>query len=453
MIAEDVHMRMIQEIEIEEKYKEIPFMAERNTNVKEIKRLVDWMQNISTEVRQKRVEELACILLETFSNFADWRNERKNKELRESVLLGIEMIAVISGGCDAYTECVKFLYGLHRNIGQHKTDDIVKQYFSFQDILPRQKGLFLLQEEDGMRVFPIHELVSNLAKDFKCDNDHLINLAVAQQMFEKVEEYEEIEGYDQIKQELLTISRSNGIAFFECLVEGGELFFDETDYKENGTLFVKKEGKVIIRNLRKSYFNNYPEKRIKSEGNQLAWFVCEQLENNEELVDISKVISGDVQLDKLNVLAAAENKKNYNIFLPMRIVRDRVSHKFQRFLISGIDHKIVYKGKTQECSRTGFLKALSSKEVRLRSKWLWKKEWDILTVDFFCAFYLELAKEEWNLVPDLENNKQDFYQRELMQKYLEYILESGKNDIDSVIEHLYQFINTNFDYDHDFTTF
>jgi hypothetical protein len=110
---------------------------------------------------------------------------------------------------------------------------------------------------------------------------------------------------------------------------------------------VKKEGKVIIRNLRKSYFANYPEERIKSEKNQLAWFVYERIGDNEELVDIAEIISGNVQQE---------------------------------------DHKIVYRGRVQECSKIGFLKALSSREMRLRSKWIWKKEWDFLTVDFYCAF-------------------------------------------------------------------
>ena len=54
---------------------------------------------------------------------------------------------------------------------------------------------------------------------------------------------------------------------------------------------MKKEGKVIIRNLRKSYFANYPEERIKSEKNQLAWFVYERIGDNEELVDIAEIIS------------------------------------------------------------------------------------------------------------------------------------------------------------------
>lgn len=445
-MEKDIQMKMIEEIEIEERYKEIPFMADRRINVKDIEDLVEWMQSISTEMRQKRVVELAYILLETFSSYDDWKNERKNQKLREMVVLGIEIIAVIAGERDAYVECVCFLYGIHRNIEQHRADDIAKKYFSFQDILPRQKGLFMLQEEDGTRVFPIYELVSNLAKDFKCDNDHLINLAVAQQMFEKVEEYEEIEGYDQIKQELLTIARSNRIAFLECLANGGELFLDETDYKENGTLIVKKEGEVIIRNLRKSYFANYPEERIKSEKNQLAWFVYEQIGDNEELVDIAEIISGNVQQDKLDILAAVEDKKVYNIFLPMRIIRNRTNHKFQRFLHLGTDHKIVYRGRVQECSKKGFLKALSSREMRLRSKWIWKKEWDILTVDFYCAFYLALVEEGWYFVPNLEDDKRDFYQRDLMRNYFEYIVESRKKDIDSVIELLYQFVNSHFDY-------
>lgn len=439
-------MKIIEEIDIEERYKDIPFMAERKINVKDIKELVEWIQSIPTGIRQKRVSELAYILLETFSSFDDWKNERKNQKLRETVVRGIEIIAVIAGESDAYVECVRFLYGMHRNIGQHRANDIVQKYFSFQDILPKQKGLFMLQAEDGTRVFPIHELVSNLAKDFKCDNDHLINLAVAQQMFERVEEYGEIEGYDQIKQELLIIARSNGIAFLECLAEGGELFLDETDYNENGTLIVKKEGKVIIRNIRKSYFASYPKERIESEMNQLAWFVCEKIGDDEELVDIAEIISGNVQQDKLDILAAVEKKKIYNIFLPIRIVRNRANHKFHRFLNLGMDHKIVYRGRTQECNKNGFLKAFSSREMRLRSKWIWKKEWDILTVDFYCAFYLELVDESWDFVPDLEVDKRDFYQRDLMRRYLEYIIHSRKKDMDSVIELLYRFVNSHFDY-------
>ena len=61
-MEKDKQMKIIEEIDIEERYKDIPFMAERKINVKDIKELVEWIQSIPTGIRQKRVSELAYIL-------------------------------------------------------------------------------------------------------------------------------------------------------------------------------------------------------------------------------------------------------------------------------------------------------------------------------------------------------------------------------------------------------
>lgn len=69
--------------------------------------------------------------------------------------------------------------------GAEKTSDIVQSYWKFQDILPTIKGIFLLENTDGTKVYPVYELVIGLAQDFKKDNEHLVELAIALQLFEK----------------------------------------------------------------------------------------------------------------------------------------------------------------------------------------------------------------------------------------------------------------------------
>ena len=51
----------------------------------------------------------------------------------------------------------------------------------------------MLENTDGTKVYPVYELVIGLAQDFKKDNEHLVELAIALQLFEKISSYVEME--------------------------------------------------------------------------------------------------------------------------------------------------------------------------------------------------------------------------------------------------------------------
>ncbi len=434
------------ETEIETRYKKISLENIR-CSLEEIICCVEWISNIPAELRQKKACDLAYILLETFEKFPDWEKERKNEKLCEAAEEGIKMLALIPDADGSYIKCVRFLYELSQNISEFSKKSIGKNFFSFKDILEHQRGLFQLQNADGARIFPIHELVLSLAKDFKCDNEHLVNLAIAQQMFEKVREYEKVQEDEQIKKALNEIVEKHKIAFLKHLVEGGELFIDEADYKENGTLITKHDREIIIRNLKKSYFDGYQNGKIESEINNLAYFVKIQLDLSEEMVDFEEIIKNGTPESKMEILKAIDEQKIFNVFIPKRIVRNKNNHRFTKFLNPFKDNKIIFKETKKQCNRMGFLEIFSCKTAALWPKTLFKDEGDILTVDFYCAFYKEVVGEDWNLAPDLENEKNDFYQRNLISKYLNHVLEKkDENQTDALIERLYNFANKYFNY-------
>ena len=92
-------------------------------------------------------------------------------------------------------------------------------------------------------------------------------------------------------------------------------------YKINGTLIVKKNNQVIIRNIRRNYFNGYfMEEDITSE-NDSAWYVTVNLESDEEVTDLANVFEDKNQENKLELLKLIEQNKVFNVFIPTRILK------------------------------------------------------------------------------------------------------------------------------------
>ena len=92
-----------------------------------------------------------------------------------------------------------------------------------------------MEKFNGAKVFPIHEMVIGMARDFSYDNHHLVNLAVALQLFEKIGDYVELERKEEIRNELLQIAHEHNIVFLENIANGRELIWNDNDYQRNGT--------------------------------------------------------------------------------------------------------------------------------------------------------------------------------------------------------------------------
>lgn len=446
-------MRVISDIDVDAKYKE---MASESLGVMlrdDVLELISWIDRVAPDIRQSKTKDLAAIFISELSHFQDWEKVKKDKEFGEKIFHCVDMLAaavVDSIEKDGYVECLCFLKQLSDRPEESKTTEIVEQYWVLQDIIPTIKGIFLLEYEDGRKLYPIYEMVIGIAQGFECDNAHLINLVLALQMFEMTSCYAKVQESTKIRRIIKEIAEKHTITFLTLLIDNGKLLFDEEDYRDNGTMIVRKDSQVIIRNTRKDYFSGYfsPEE-IKRE-NKLAWFVNITLNSDEELVDLSEIFLNGTQENKLDLLRMIEEKKIYNLFLPGRIIRSRTSHKIIKFLnpASANDKKIVYIHQKQKNEREGFLEILRLYAENLRGCWLFKKDYDLLTVDFYVAFYLEVVKNRWDFCTELDNGKEEFYQESLIMKFLQEILLDAKaEEGEAIFKDLYDFLLRYFDFE------
>lgn len=446
---------MISEIEIDEQYKGLMAQKDQEVSCEDVLKKITWINQIPPDIRQREVRKIASILTIMMQRFCNWKKMQKDEVFGENLSDVIAMIATTEYADgdrkDSCTECFRFLYQLNKP-DESKTSAIVQKYWEFQDILPAVKGVFLLEKQDGTKRYPVYELVIGMARSFQCDNDHLLNLAIALQLFDRIGEYAQIQEVRQVKDVIAEIASNHKIEFLMYLIQDGTLLFDEMDYKMNGTLIAQKGNRIIIRNIRKEYFTGYfSEEEIISE-NQLAWYVVVELSDDEILADISDIFLNEKQNqeNRLHLLQMIEQQEVYNIFIPQRIIRNRLDGKVTRFLnpASANDNKIVYGQITEENEREGFLKMLHAGVKNLRCCWLFQNGYDELTVDFYATFYLEVVKGRWDFCTDLESEKDGFYQESLMKKYLrESLRDADMGTACDMLEDLYGFIIQYFDFD------
>ena len=440
-------------IEIDEIYKEMMAQKEQNVLCDDLLNRIDWIKKIKPDIRQAEINKLSVILIKELQRFSNWEEIKSDAVFIEELSNIIDMIAtteyVDGEQGNAYTECFRFLYHLSKKPDQNNVSDIVQQYWIFQDILPMIRGIFLLEKEDGTKWYPVYEMVIGMAQEFKCDNDHLLNLAIALQMFEKIAQYAEMKESSEIRRAISEIARNHNIKFLTFLIDGGKLMYDELDYKINGTLIVKKSNQIIIRNLRRDYFSGYfMEEEIISE-NDLAWYVIINLESDEEVTDLASIFEDKNQENKLELLKMIEKNNIFNVFIPNRILRNKRNQKITRFLnpASASDKVIVYKQRTEENEKDGFLKLLRLGAEELRGCNLCMDDYDTLTIDFFAAFYLEVVRNRWNFCTDLETGKDCFYQEYLMKKYLQESLQKADEEkAKNILDDFYNFIIQYFDF-------
>ena len=444
-------IKMNPSIEIDELYKETRSCEKQDVLREDILHLIRQINTFPPQVRQADIKKIAEILAIKLQSFNDWQSVQFDKEFCEEINKCIDMIAVteyVDNAPNAYTECFRFLNRLRIRLVDNKASEIVQQYWAFQDILPMVKGLFLLEKCEGVRLYPIYEMMIGMIQDFECDNDHLVNLAIALQMFETAGTYAKIEESAKIREEILKIADKRNIQFLRYLVEGGTLLFDEDDYKKNGTLMVVKNRQIIIRNIKPNYFSSYFSDEIIEEENQLAWFATISLNADEELTDLADVFYNGTQHDKQKLLEMAEEEEIFNIFLPKRIVRNKNNHEIKRFLnpASAKDRVIVCCTKEEENSKQGFLKMLRSKEAKVRGCWIFRDNFDVLTVDFYAAFFIDVVKDRWKICVDLETGKEQFYQGWLIDRFLTETLNDEEKNDEEILKDLYDFLIQYFDF-------
>lgn len=440
-------------IEIDKIYKEMMVQKEQSVSYNDLLNRIVWIKEIKPDIRQVEINKLSIILTKDLQRFSNWEEIKNDATFTKELSNIIDMIAtteyVRGERGNAYTECFRFLYHLSKKPGQNKVSDIVQQYWIFQDILPMIKGIFLLEKEDGTKWYPVYEMVIGMAQEFKCDNDHLLNLAIALQMFEKIVQYSEMKESNEIRRVISEIAQKHNIEFLTFLINGGKLMYNELDYKKNGTLIVKKSDQVIIRNIRRDYFSGYfMEEEIISE-NQLAWYVIVNLESDEEVTNLTSVFEDKNQENKLELLKMIEQNRVFNVFIPDRIIRNKRNQKITRFLnpASANDKVIVYKQKIEENKKDGFLKLLRSGVEELRGCNIIMDDYDTLTIDFFAAFYLEVVRNRWNFCIDFESDKDCFYQEYLIKKYLqESLQEADEEKAKNILNDFYKFIIQYFDF-------
>lgn len=446
---------MISKIEIDERYKELMAQKEQSVSADDILQTIAWITNdVAPDVYQQELRKISEILITQLQRFQNWEKVQKENTFCEELANAINKTAttqyVDGESKNSYTECLVFLFRLSGKLDEREASEIVQQYWSFQDILPTIKGIFLLEKEDGTKYYPVYEMVIGMAHTFECDNDHLLNLAIALQLFDRMKEYVQIQETEQVQREILEIARQHKIEFLTFIMDGGSLSLNEMDYKTNGTLIAYKGKQIIIRNIRKEYFRGYfPDEEIFSE-NQLAWYVIVNLTEEEETTDLKEILQNEPQENKLDLLKKIEKEGIFNVFMPKRIIWNRRNHKIIRFLnpASVNDERIIYDQKTEENEKEGFLKLLHGDTSKLRGCWLFHNKYDCLTVDFFATFYLEMVKGRWDFCIDLEDGNENFYQEKMICKYLQESLQDADQEkAYAILEDLYSFMSQYFDFD------
>lgn len=414
---------MNDEIKIETLYKYY-CRSKEQVSLESLIEFMNLIQNISAELRQKCAFKLSRIMVEQLKKLNQWP-ETSNTLEGKLLVNTIEILSVAqmeNTQKDTYQECLRFINDLRdqRKISGNSADKVVEQSRMFWDILPDIKEIFSLKTSTGDRAYPIHELVLDAANCFKHDNEHLITLALALQLFESVKNLEEIQEEASIQKKVSDIAKSFQIRFLEIISEGGRLLLDSLDYQYNGTIrAVSRDRKrVIIRNIRKEYFSMFDPKQVKFEADYVAWYIECELSGEEELSSFQEVFGNGSKENRLNLLKYIAEQQIYNIFLPDMLVRNRASEKFIRVLnpCSGADKYIISGKNTESANMQGFLKILKTGKNNNRALFLCEDGIDVLTVDYYCSFYLEVVKGRWNLWTDFTND--DFYQRQLSSSFL-----------------------------------
>ncbi|MFR2722943.1 MAG: hypothetical protein ACLTAY_15520 [Thomasclavelia ramosa] len=408
---------------------------------KELKNIVDLMQ---PEERQKKYDRIAEILFKLLS-LTDSKNF--NNEMKDILIELCEMIAISNVNCvkGSYAFFV-FLYSLKESSNvKISIEKNLEQYLLFGDIIEQVSWIFSLRKDDKI-IFPIYELLSQLATNFECNNDSLVQLAIALQLFTMANEVIKSETSDKTREMITAIAVKYKIKFLQYLLDGGKMY--SNNYLENGTLIFEYKNIFLIRNISDMYFNFDPrcKSEIDEQKNPIAYYVELKKPNNYKLVDFTDIMQRENDFDlKLSVLDQIFSENNYNILYDKLLYVNNQESKFLGFLnpFGKNDKKIIYKNDKVNNDISGFLSMLKYKVKNIRGSILFKDKIDILTMDFIMTLFEFIPNNNLNLnfysISKLKRN--DFFQNFIIKECFKQIKNKSLNEYFEMIVKYSEYID------------
>lgn len=405
--------------------KKISKMSLSELTVNDFINLREIIIKMKPQERQEQYERIA----EVFFKVLSITNYEEITELQINIIIELcDMIAVsnieFNKGSYAF---IKFLYHL-KSDRQYRIfdndDELLKQYSLFGDIIDQVSGVFSIKK-DGCLLFPLHEILAKLAMDFECNNESLVRLAIALQLFSHANECLQLSNND-ISKRILHIADTYNIKFLMYLLNGGRLLTKNNEnYIKNGTMIFQHNNSFLIRNISSSYFDEDCEKEIDDSKNPIAYFVEINKPNNGTLTNFIELLNRENQyLLKLDVLDQILNTRNYNILYGDLLFVDNNSSTFLGFLnpFGKNDEYIIYNNKEFRSNLNDFLDLLKEHVNNVRDSILFKDNIDVLTLDFLISIF--------DFVPDniifslksiYEDERNDFFQNLIIKKCFEEV--------------------------------
>lgn len=231
------------------------------------------------------------------------------------------------------------LYLLNILFNSNKTDNtediselIDSDYIYLLDNLDKIKILFTLENEDGVKFFPIERFLIPIL-----DSQNFIHeiqkpkniqaLMISLQVFD-------INSYPDEIEEIKKFATENNLKFITYLFIGGCILGDsewKNNYEKNGTLILynQKTNKILIRNSNPKYFNinstilnKYGIQSIEKEkGNGGAFFTEYILPSPRIILNINEeLLKEDNSSIILSFLRLIYNENYYNVIFPQNFI-------------------------------------------------------------------------------------------------------------------------------------
>lgn len=393
------------------------------------------------EERQKQYERIA----EVFFKVLSLTNYELVKESQINIIIELcDMIAVseidYNKGSYAF---IKFLYFLKsdKQFSFYKNDsDLLQQYSLFGDIIDQVSWVFSIRKE-GEIVFPLHELLSKLAVDFECNNESLVRLAIALQLFSLANEWIQLSDDDDTRKRITNIAEKYNIRFLQYLLKGGKLSIKSNEnYIKNGTMIFQLDNSLLIRNTSRAYFDEDCDSEIDDSNNPIAFFVEITKPENGTLSNFVDLLGRENEYYlKLEILDEVFHTKNFNILYDDLIFVDNNSSKFLGFVnIFGKNDKyIVYKDNKLSSNLSNFLTILKEHVHNIRGSILYRDNMDVLTLDFLISIFDFIPNNiNFSLSSICDDEHGDFFQNLIIKKCFE---EAKKQSIQLYSEMLFRY--------------
>ncbi|MGF2053976.1 hypothetical protein [Vagococcus fluvialis] len=349
----------------------------------------------------------------------------------------------------------KFLYNLQNRKKAISSNDLVKSYDLFEDIIEKCQWLFSVKKPKSSKtMFPIKDLIVGLVNQFEVDDDHLIHLAIMLQLYNNISLYKNKD--IEIEQNIKKLIDEYGIRCLEYLLaDDGYIVIENYDeYYKNGTLIFRANDKVLIRNTSKSYFSTSHEYKIEEEKDSneiIAYYIEKKISNSSELKTFKEIMYSSDKKLKLDVLNDIFQNENYNVFTGTPFIVNSSNNTFEGLLndYGKNDEFIIFNYGVKDRSINNFFNCLEEQLTGFRDISIIRSGANILTLDFIIHFHKYVSNEfEFCFNLNFEDDC-ELYQNEIVKSFFKYINENN-NYIEycKAIEKYYSFIHTYVDIDH-----